>query len=260
MCQSLGNKRWLTYALRCVCLASPVLGLTACAVSKIPQDPQDPHAIRRPTDPWESWNRKVFGFNESLDRSLLKPVATAYSEIVPSPARQAARNFIGNVGDAWTAFNLMLQGRFKPGAEQTMRFAMNSTFGLAGLIDIATPAGIERRREDLGTTFGRWGFGNGPYIVWPLLGPSSLRDSLALPLDRRFSPALLVSASQSRWALYGLQTIDERANLLRAAELLDAMALDKYSLIRDAYLQRRGNLEQDDGDSVKVPTPGYESP
>lgn len=254
---SQGHKRRLTCALRCVCLAAPVLGLTACAVSKIAQDP---HAIRQTTDPWESWNRKVFGFNESLDRNLLKPVATAYREIVPSPARQATRNFFGNVGDAWSAFNLVLQGRFKPGAEQTMRFAMNSTFGLAGLIDIATPAGIERRREDLGRTFGRWGFGNGPYIVWPLLGPSSLRDSFALPLDRRISPALLVSGSQSQWALYGLQAIDERANLLRGAELLDTMALDKYSFVRDAYLQRRGKLEEDDGDSCKVPPLGDERP
>lgn len=199
----------------------------------------------------------MFGFNESLDRNLLKPVATAYSEIVPSPARQAASNFFGNV---WSAFNLMLQGRLKPGAEQTMRFAMNSTFGLAGLIDIATPAGIERRREDLGRTLGRWGFGNGPYIVWPLLGPSSLRDSFALPLDRRISPALLVSDSQIQWALYGLQAIDERANLLRAGELLDAMALDKYSFVRDAYLQRRGNSEKDDEASGKVPPLGDESP
>jgi len=256
-CLSQGHKRWLTCALRCACLAALVLGLTACAVSKIAQAP---HAIGQTTDPWESWNRKVFAFNESLDRNLLKPVATAYSEIVPSPARQATRNFFGNVGDAWSAFNLVLQGRFKPGAEQTMRFAMNSTFGLAGLIDIATPAGIERRREDLGRTFGRWGFGNGPYIVWPLSGPSSLRDSFALPLDRRISPALLVSDRQSQWALYGLQAIDERANLLRGAELLDAMALDKYSFVRDAYLQRRGKLEEDDGDSGKIPPLGDENP
>jgi phospholipid-binding lipoprotein MlaA len=256
-CLSHGHWRWLTCALRCVCLAAPLLGLTACAVSKIAQEP---HAIRQATDPWESWNRKVFGFNESLDRHLLKPVATVYTELIPGPVRQATSNFFGNVGDAWSAFNLVLQGRFKPGAEQTMRFAMNSTFGLAGLIDIATPAGIERRREDLGRTFGHWGFGSGPYIVWPLLGPSSLRDSFALPLDRRISPALLVSDRQSQWALYGLQAIDERANLLRAAELLDAMALDKYSFIRDAYLQRRGNLEEDDGDSGKIPPLDDERP
>lgn len=244
----------LSSALRCLGLALLALGLGACATL------EDPHATRQPTDPWESWNRKVFGFNESLDRHVLKPVATAYSEIVPGPVRQAASNFFGNVSDAWSAVNLLLQGRFKPGAEQTMRFAINSTFGIVGLIDIATPAGIERRREDLGKTFGRWGFGDGPYIVWPLLGPSSVRDSIALPLDRRVSPALFFSDSQTKWALYSLQIIDERANLLRAGELLDDMALDKYSFIREAYLQRRGNSEEDNEDLGKVPPPGDESP
>ena len=172
------HEGWLTSALRCLSLALLALGLSACAALG------DPHATRLTTDPWESWNRKVFGFNESLDRHVLKPVATAYSEIVPGPVRQAVTNFFGNVDDAWSAVNLLLQGRFKPGAEQTMRFALNSTFGLAGLLDIATEAGIDRRREDLGKTFGRWGVGNGPYIVWPLLGPSLLRASFALPLDR----------------------------------------------------------------------------
>lgn len=253
---SQGSKDGWRPWLRCVCVALLVLGLNACAVSR---NSQDAYGTRQATDPWESWNRKVFGFNESLDRNVLKPVATTYTEVVPSPVRQAASNFFGNVGDAWSAFNLLLQGRFKPGAEQTMRFAMNSTFGLAGLIDIATPAGIERRREDLGKTFGRWDFGQGPYVVWPLLGPSSLRDSIALPLDRRVSPALFFSDIQSKWALYSVQTIDERANLLRAGELLDAMALDKYSFVRDAYLQRRGNSEKDEEASGKVPPLGDES-
>lgn len=248
------HEGWLTSALRCLSLALLALGLSACAALG------DPHATRLTTDPWESWNRKVFGFNESLDRHVLKPVATAYSEIVPGPVRQAVTNFFGNVDDAWSAVNLLLQGRFKPGAEQTMRFALNSTFGLAGLLDIATEAGIDRRREDLGKTFGRWGVGNGPYIVWPLLGPSSLRDSFALPLDRTVSPALLFNDSQSIWALYSLQIIDARANFLRAGELLDDIALDKYSFIRDAYLQRRGYSEEDDDDQDDGLRPGDEKP
>ena len=248
------HEGWLTSALRCLSLALLALGLSACAALG------DPHATRLTTDPWESWNRKVFGFNESLDRHVLKPVATAYSEIVPGPVRQAVTNFFGNVDDAWSAVNLLLQGRFKPGAEQTMRFALNSTFGLAGLLDIATEAGIDRRREDLGKTFGRWGVGNGPYIVWPLLGPSSLRDSFALPLDRRVSPALLFNDSQSMWALYSLQIIDARANFLRAGELLDDIALDKYRFIRAAYLQRRGYSEEDDDDQDDGLRPGDEKP
>ena len=248
------HEGWLTSALRCLSLALLALGLSACAALG------DPHATRLTTDPWESWSRNVFGFNESLDRHVLKPVATAYSEIVPGPVRQAVTNFFGNVGDAWSAVNLLLQGRFKPGAEQTMRFALNSTFGLAGLLDIATEAGIDRRREDLDKTFGRWGVGNGPYIVWPLLGPSLLRASFALPLDRRVSPALLFNDSQRIWALYSLQIVDARANFLRAGELLDDIALDKYSFIRDAYLQRRSDFEEGDDDPDKAPRPGDEKP
>ena len=125
-------------------------------------------------DPWESWNRKVFSFNESLDNNVLKPVATVYSNVVPAPVRRGIDNFFGNIGDAWSAVNLVLQGRFKPAIQQTMRFAVNSTFGLVGLIDISTEVGLEKNSEDLGMTFGRWGFGTGAYIVWPLFGPRSI--------------------------------------------------------------------------------------
>jgi len=148
----------------------------------------------------------VFGFNESLDEHVIKPVATACTEVVPGPVRQATSNFFGNIGDAWSAINLVPQGRFKSGLEQTMRFGLNSTSGLLGLIDITTEAGIDRRREDLGKTFGRWGFGNGPYLVWPLLGPSSVRDSFAMPLDR---------AANARTALQGRR---EQVDALRSAD------------------------------------------
>jgi len=206
-------------------------------------------------DPWESWNRKVFSFNESLDTHVLKPVATAYSELVPGPARTAVDNFFNNIGDAWSAINLMLQGRFKQGATATMRFAVNSTLGLGGLIDLAGEAGIERNSQDLGQTFGRWGFGTGAYIVWPLFGPSSVRDSLALPWDRMASPALLVSDTGGKVAVVSLQVINTRANYLRAGEMLDGIALDKYTFIRDAYLQRRGSIVTDDDFEVLTPEP-----
>lgn len=206
-------------------------------------------------DPWESWNRKVFGFNESLDAHVLKPVATAYSELVPAPARLAVDNFFGNISDAWSAVNLVLQGRFKAGVQQTMRVAVNSTLGIVGLIDIAGETGLERNTEDLGKTFGRWGFGTGAYIVWPLMGPSSVRDSLAFPLDRLASPAYLFHEGRSKVAIYSVQTINARSNFLRAGEMLDGIALDKYTFIRDAYLQRRGSFEDDDAYEVLAPEP-----
>ena len=231
---------------RTLMLVGLALLLSGCAIFRGPGAGQK-------LDPWESWNRKVFGFNESLDKTVLKPVATAYSEVVPAPIRRGIDNFFGNIGDAWSAFNLVLQGRFKPAIQQTMRFAVNSTFGFVGLLDISTEVGLERNSEDLGMTFGRWGFGTGAYIVWPLFGPSSVRDTLALPWDRLASPALVFQNGQSKVAITVLQTINARSNFLRAGELLDDIALDKYTFFRDAYLQRRGSIERDDDFEVLVP-------
>ena len=204
-------------------------------------------------DPWESWNRKVFSFNEGLDEYLLKPVATAYSDFVPQLVRTYISNFFNNVGDAWSSVNLVLQGRFEPALMQGFRFSVNTFLGFGGLIDIATEAGIERNPQDLGQTFGRWGFGTGAYIVWPLFGPSSVRDSLALPWDRWASPALAFNDGRDKFVIYGLQTINTRANFLRASDMLEGIALDKYTFYRDAYLQRRGSFGDDDEAEVLVP-------
>lgn len=204
-------------------------------------------------DPWESWNRKVFAFNESLDENVLKPVATAYSEIVPAPIRTGVGNFFGNIGDAWSAVNLMLQGRFKAGVEQGMRFAVNSTLGLAGLLDIATEAGLEKNSQDFGKTMGKWGMGTGAYIVWPVFGPSSVRDSLALPLDWKASPGVIFDDGRKKVVITGLSLVNTRANFLRAGEMLEGIALDKYTFYRDAYLQRRGSFDDDDEVEVLVP-------
>ena len=231
---------------RVLTLFGLALLLSGCAVLRGPGAGQK-------LDPWESWNRKVFSFNESLDKNVLKPVATVYSEVVPSPVRRSFDNFFGNIGDAWSAVNLVLQGRFKQAVQQTMRFAVNSTFGFVGVLDVSTEVGLERNREDLGLTFGRWGFGAGAYIVWPLFGPSSVRDTLALPWDRLASPALVFHNGQSKVAISALQTINARSNFLRAGELLDDIALDKYTFFRDAYLQSRRSIERDDDFEVLVP-------
>jgi len=235
-------------SLGLACLLVVSLTLGGCATIL-----RGPGAPGQKLDPWESWNRKVFSFNESLDEHVLKPVATGYKELVPSPVRVGVDNFFGNVGDAWSAVNLFLQGRFKQGVQQTMRFTVNSTFGLFGLIDFATDAGLERNSEDLGKTFGRWGFGTGAYIVWPLFGPSSVRDSLALPWDAQATPAMAFSGGSEKVGIYALQSINARSNFLRAGEMLDGIALDKYTFIRDAYLQRRGSFETDDEYEVLVP-------
>ena len=209
-------------------------------------------------DPWESWNRKVFAFNEGLDENFLKPVATVYAKVVPQFVRRSVDNFFGNAADAWSAVNNLLQGKFQFAMEDTVRFTTNSVFGFAGLLDIATEFGLDHRYEDFGQTLGTWGFGAGAYVVWPLFGPSTVRDSIALPLDRSFSPALVIDNGGAQGGITVLQVINTRANLLGASKLLDDIALDKYSFLRDAYLQRRRSLVFD-GDEPAPANPADET-
>jgi phospholipid-binding lipoprotein MlaA len=205
-------------------------------------------------DPWENWNRKVFSFNESLDANLLKPVATVYSNVVPSLVREGVKNFFNNFADAWSAVNNILQGKFALGLQDVIRVGANTVFGLGGVFDVASEMGIEHSFEDFGQTLGHWGFGAGAYIVWPLLGPSTVRETIALPLDRSVSPALVINGGATQVGLTGLQLVNVRAGLLGAGKMLDDIALDKYSFVRDAYLQRRRSLVFD-GDPPPEPEP-----
>jgi len=209
-------------------------------------------------DPWENWNRKVFVFNENLDQYFLKPVATAYANVVPQLVRRGVDNFFNNAADAWSAINSALQGKGQNTFDNVVRVTTNSFFGIFGLFDVATEIGVERHTEDFGQTLGRWGFGPGAYIVWPLFGPSTVRDSIALPLDRAASPALLINDGRTQFALTTLQVINTRANLLGATQVFDDIALDKYTFLRDAYLQRRRSLVYDGNDpAAKDGEDGY---
>jgi phospholipid-binding lipoprotein MlaA len=203
-------------------------------------------------DPWENWNRKVFDFNEKLDEKVLKPVATFYSETVPQPVRQGVQNFFNNAADAWSAVNNFLQGKFTAGLNDLMRVSTNTVFGLGGLLDPASEIGMERHYEDFGQTLGWWGIGAGAYIVWPLFGPSTVRDSVALPLDRSVSPAVVIHDGSLVTGITILQIVNTRANLLGASRVVDDIALDKYTFVRDAYLQRRRSLVFD-GDVPEDP-------
>ena len=196
-------------------------------------------ATRQNPDPLEPMNRKVFSFNQALDDNLLKPVATGYKAVAPQPMRTAISNFGGNFKDLWSAINLFLQGHPGNGATQIMRVSVNTTFGLAGLIDIATPMRLERQNEDFGQTLGVWGVKPGAYIVWPFLGPSTLRDSVSIPGDLYFSPRLVISDDGAANAVSILQVINARAGVLDVTNLMADVALDPYSFVRDAYLQRR---------------------
>ncbi len=196
-------------------------------------------------DPWERWNRRVYNFNDKVDVAVLKPVATTYTKVVPSPVRRGVDNFFGNFSDAWSAVNNFLQGKFSNGLQDVMRVGTNTLFGLGGFLDVASEFGADRQGEDLGQTLGRWGVAPGPYIVWPIVGPSTLRDSIALPLDIQVSPALAMNSHGARIATAGLQAVNQRANLLGTTNLLGDIALDRYVFVRDAYLQRRRNLVYD---------------
>ena len=208
--------------------------------------------VKSRADPWERWNRKVYAFNDSLDAAVIKPVATAYTKVVPQPIRTGVTNFYGNFADAWSALNNVLQGKVVDGLHDVMRVGTNTLFGIGGLFDVASEFGLDSQREDLGQTLGHWGVAPGPYIVWPLLGPSTVRDTIALPLDRSASPSLLVSATVDVVAISGLGLLNERANLLPTTRMLDDMALDKYSFVRDAYLQRRRSLIYDGNEPEPV--------
>ncbi len=233
-------------------LAILVMVLQGCATLA------DPSRPTHPSDPWEGWNRKVFSFNEGLDEAVVKPVATTYVKVVPQLARQGVTNFFGNFSDAWSAVNSFLQGKGEAGFSDLMRVSTNTVFGIFGLFDVASEAGIERHGEDFGQTLGVWGVPAGPYMMLPLLGPSSLRETAALPLNMSVGPGALIREDGVQWGVTVLQVVNLRANLLSTTGLLDDIALDRYVFVRDAYLQRRRSLVYG-GDPPELP-PEPEAP
>ncbi|WP_395703814.1 VacJ family lipoprotein [Aquabacterium sp.] len=198
-------------------------------------------------DPWERFNRRIFAFNEAIDGAIIKPLALGYRAVVPEWLRTGIDNMFGNIGDAWSAVNLVLQAKPRAALEMGMRVATNTVFGVLGFVDVADELGLERRQvEDFGQTLGRWGIKSGPYLVLPLLGPSTLRDAAALTVDFKASPPnLAFRETRDQNAGTGLQLLNTRVKLLNASRVLDDIALDKYILLRDAYLARRRSLIYD---------------
>jgi len=212
-----------------------------------------------PEDPWEGFNRKVYAFNDTVDEAVMKPVAKAYKAVLPQLVRTGISNVLGNIGDVWSAANHLLQGKVHTGLDMGMRVLTNTVFGLGGLLDPATEMGLVRRSEDFGQTLGRWGLGPGPYLVLPLLGPSTLRDGSSLLLDRQFSASTLAKSDSAGYAITGVEVVNLRAGLLDTTRLLDAVALDRYSFLRQAYLSRR--LDQVyDGAPPMAPMDNFEDP
>ena len=239
-----GARRWLGLA------AALLVALLAAGCASGP--------TANPRDPLEPFNRQVTRFNDAVDAAVLKPVATGYVNVVPSLVRTGVSNFFSNLGDAWSFVNNVLQLKPQAAAESLMRFNVNTFFGLGGLLDIASEMNIERHKEDFGQTLGYWGVPSGPYLVLPILGPSTLRDTLVLPVEAKGNVIGDINDDPARYGLTALQAVDIRANLLRAGRVLDEAALDKYSFQRDVYLQLRNGLVFDGAEppAPREPVPG----
>ena len=214
-------------------LTFTVIALAGCA---------SPHA-KNPVDPLESFNRGVYQFNDAVDKAIAKPVAQGYKAVMPVPGRTMVNNLFSNLDDVIITVNDLLQFKFTQAASDGARFVFNSTFGVFGLFDVAHR--LEKHNEDFGQTLGYWGIGSGPYIVLPILGPSTVRDSVGLYADSRPSKLRHVDHIRTRNQLYLTKAINRRAQLLDQEKVLDEAALDRYEFIRDAYLLRRQSLVYD---------------
>ena len=195
-----------------------------------------------PSDPFESFNRSVFSFNDGLDRTVIRPVATAYRDITPSPVRAGVTNFFGNLQDAWSVVNNALQGKGEYAGDSLGRVMINTVFGLGGLLDMAGEAKIPKHTEDFGQTLGEWGVPSGPYLVLPVLGSSTVRDSAALIVDTQGDVVSSLSNVPARNTLQVTRGVNLRAKLLNAGNLLDEASLDKYTFAREVHLRRRRSL------------------
>ncbi|CAH2782999.1 MAG: Outer-membrane-phospholipid-binding lipoprotein MlaA [uncultured Paraburkholderia sp.] len=218
--------------------------------------------VQTPTkgDPLEGLNRTIFTVNDRLDQYALKPVAKGYVFITPQPVRDSVTNFFSNIGDVYIAANNLLQLKITDGVEDIMRIVINMVFGVGGLFDVATLAKLPKHENDLGLTLGHYGVPAGPYLVLPLFGPSTVRDAVGSIGNYYVNPLSYIDPAGLSWALYGLNIVNTRANLLNASDVLEGATLDKYSFVRNAYLQRRQYLLSDGKQSAALPNYGDEAP
>lgn len=200
----------------------------------------NPATVGREADPWQSYNRKMFAFNDGIDRYFLKPIATTYTKITPAPIRTGVKNVFRNLGEVPSIANGLLQGEFKAAAYDTTRLIVNTTVGIGGIFDVAGRLDLPATDyEDFGQTLAVWGFRSGPYVVLPILGPSTVRDGLAKPVDWYTDPLTYIDHNQTSYAIKAVNIVNIRAQLL---PLEASISGDKYEFIRDAYLQRRAFL------------------
>lgn len=237
-----------------------LLGVTACATRPATTGDAPPAPTASPAsapaetyDPLERFNRAMYAFNDKLDGYVLKPVAKGYRAVTPLPLRQGVSNFFGNLREPMVMINDALQGKFKAAASDLGRFLTNSTLGVLGIFDVATRLGLEKRNEDFGQTLAVWGVSEGPYLVLPLFGPSSLRDGVGLAGDYLAYPPAYMEETSTASKLFAVDIIDARTRYLDAGDILEQAtgAADPYIFVREAYRQRRQNLARD-GEAAPV--------
>lgn len=224
------------------------LALSPAALADEDWQDDDWDSYLSPEDPWENWNRKVFKFNDGLDRWALRPVAIGYQKVTPKPVRKSVSNVFNNLGEPKNLVNNLLQAKFRDAGVDTARFMFNTTFGVLGIFDVATKMGLQRNDEDFGQTLGKWGVPSGPYVMLPLLGPSTVRDTPALVPDAYSSVYPYMKRERYRYGLLAVDVVQQREELLSAEDLISG---DKYIFIRNAWLQNReykvmdGEVEDD---------------
>jgi phospholipid-binding lipoprotein MlaA len=229
-------------------VAALVTALGGCATS-----------ANNPADPLEPLNRKVFAFNDTVDKAVLKPVAQGYRAVVPPLARTGVTNFFSNLEDPWISANNLFQGKVESALGDFLRFVFNSTIGLLGVLDVASEMGLEKHNEDFGQTLGRWGLGSGAYVVLPFLGPSTVRDGAARVVDWQGDIVSNLDHVPTRNTLYATRVVSDRSNLFDATSILDEAALDRYTFVRDSWLQRRRSLVYD-GNPPREASPDSDEP
>jgi phospholipid-binding lipoprotein MlaA len=245
--------KFISRARQCAlfCIVSALIGCASIPAGVQPS----------PQDPWESFNRSVFEFNEGLDAYVLKPVVTGYRFVLPEFVREGIYNFFSNYSDIYTALHNLLQGKPSDAFNDFMRVVVNTTMGLGGLLDLATPGGLEKHKEDWGQTFGVWGVPAGPYVVLPFFGPSSVRDTFGTAADLQSDYLFrLLPDVALRNSITGLRVVNARNTYYEAGDLLDGAAIDKYSFVRDAYIQRRQYQINEGRDDEESPPPVYQNP
>lgn len=236
------NVRLMMLLALCLCFSV----LTGCATS----------ANRVAHDPIEPFNRGVYKFNGAVDAALIQPVTTAYRTVTPRFAQKGVRNFFGNLSDAWSTVNSILQFKGREAGNSFFRVVVNTLFGLGGVIDVASEAQIPKSKQDFGLTLRRWGVPAGPYLVLPFVGPSTLRDAIALPVDIKGHPLSAINHLPTYYSAAGLNFLSQRAEIDDAAKLVKQSGMDPYIFLRDSYLKQRG-VEIATGEGADAGSGGY---